>query len=413
KVGEEKAEEKIRRFRVSKPLRIDDVLIEPLERGLAVYRNGHIEVSEEYVHGPDVFVRDPWLDGVVTHPPEPMNIEPKTLWDMTRKYVEEYVYLEGPRLYDVLTAFIGWSYFHDRNNVTPYLYISGPYGSGKTRLLEVLKMLCYRSVLSSIARGPSLFRLIERLGSLTLLIDESQTRDRDVSDLLRVGYRRGNIIIRVERVNDKLRPEKFETFCLKAFASVEEPGEDIKQRSIVINMIRNLKPVGKKLDEDLARKIRGGWLFQRLMNNIDVAGNEYTSKYQDFRVEEICSPLMAVALKFNPDAAEAMKEYFEDLEDARAAEIRSSLEAEIIEYLLKKMQKDHGELGCSFVSVSDLVEGLNNRYSDRRIGRCMSRLGFKKKRDKTLGRGYEIDLNLLTKLGKIYQVEPPEGAITI
>ncbi|MEM0451507.1 MAG: bifunctional DNA primase/polymerase [Nitrososphaerota archaeon] len=406
-IGKESAE-KIKKAKVSKPIKIDGVLIEPVECGLAVYRDGHIEIRETYEHGGHILVKDPWLDGVVVLPPEPINIEPKTLWEMTRKYVEKYVYLEDPRLYDVLTAFIGWSYFYDQNNVTCYLYINGPYGSGKTRLLEVLRMLCYRGVLSSIARGPSLFRLIERLGSLTLLIDESMIRDKDVSDLLRVGYRRGNVIIRAEKENDGFELRKFETYCLKAFASVEEPSEDIKQRSLTINMIKNLRPVGKKLDENMARGIRGGWLYQRLTNKIEVTGNEYASRYQDARIEEICSPLMAIALRFNPEAAEAIKGYFEDLEEARAAEIRATLEAEIIEYLLKR---DYDESGCTFVSVSDLVMAFNNRYSDRKIGRAMSRLGFKKRRDKVLGRGYEIDRNLLRKLAVIYRVEPPEGAI--
>ncbi|MEM2690123.1 MAG: bifunctional DNA primase/polymerase [Nitrososphaerota archaeon] len=400
------AAEKPRKIKVSKPLRIGDALIEPLECGLVVCRNGCIEVRETYEHEGHILVKDPWLDGVVRLPPEPMNIEPKALWNMTRRYIEEYVYLEDLRLYDVLTAFIGWSYFYDQNSVTCYLYINGPYGSGKTRLLEVLRMLCYRGVLSSIARGPSLFRLIERLGSLTLLIDESMIRDKDVSDLLRVGYRRGNVIIRAEKENDGFELRKFETYCLKAFASVEEPSEDIKQRSLTINMIKNLRPVGKKLDENMARGIRGGWLYQRLTNKIEVTGNEYASRYQDARFEEICSPLMAIALRFNPEAAEAIKGYFEELEETRAAEIRATLEAEIIEYLLKR---DYDESGCTFVSVSDLVTAFNNRYSDRKIGRAMSRLGFKKRRDKTLGRGYEIDRNLLRKLAIIYRIEAPSG----
>jgi len=41
----------------------------------------------------------------------------------------------------------------------------------------------------------------------------------------------------------------------------------------------------------------------------------------------------------------------------------------------------------------------------------MSRLGFKKRRDKILGRGYEVDRELLRKLAVIYRVEPPEITI--
>ncbi|MEM0506715.1 MAG: bifunctional DNA primase/polymerase, partial [Thermosphaera sp.] len=242
---EREAGKRPRRVRVSAPLEIDGMLIEPVDCGLAVCKNGRTEVCESFEYEGRTFEKDSWVDGVVTLPPEPINIEPKTLWEMTRKYIEEYVYLGDSKLYDVLTGFVGWSYFYDGESVTPYLYINGPYGSGKTRLLEVLKMLCYRSVLSSIARGPSLFRLIERLRSLTLLIDEGMIRDKDVSDLLRVGYRRGNVVIRVERESDKFVLRKFETYCLKGFASLEEPSEDIKQRSVTINMIRNLRPVGK------------------------------------------------------------------------------------------------------------------------------------------------------------------------
>ncbi|MEM2293462.1 MAG: bifunctional DNA primase/polymerase [Nitrososphaerota archaeon] len=398
---EHEATEKNKKIKLSKPIKIDDVLIEPVECGLVVCKNGHIEIFDTYEYENHVLVKDPWLDGVVVLPPEPIDIDQKELWEATRDFIKRYVYLQDERLYDVVVSFIAWTYFYDRNSWTPYLFIHGPYGSGKTRLLEVLHHLCYRAVLSSIARGPSLFRTIEKLDSLTLLIDEVRIRDLDVLDVLKTGYRRGNIILRADKSGDGITLRKFQTYCVKVFASTNEPTQDLKDRSIIIKMIKTLTPLEKKIDEELARKIRGGWLGLRLRNELVVTGEEYRSIYSDARLEEILSPLLAITMKFNQDAEKVLLEYFRELEEIKASEVRNTPEAEVLEAIRSLIEK--GEK--NFIEVREIAEALGNSISNEKVGRIMSRLGFRRIRVKKT-RGYVLDMSLLERLMKVYLLNP-------
>ncbi|MEM4602087.1 MAG: bifunctional DNA primase/polymerase, partial [Desulfurococcaceae archaeon] len=356
--GEEKREERARKKKVSGPIVLEDagVWIEPIEEGLLVIRGDGYEVCEEFDYGGVKYVKDGWIDGVVVLPPKPEEINSVDLWNMTKEFLETYLWFEDERFYDLLVCCVAWSYFYDRNPWTFYVFISGPYGSGKTRLLETLRLLCYRSVLSSIARGPSLYRLIERLSSLTLLIDEVRTKDPDIVDLLRVGYRDNNLIVRTHREKEGLR--KFRTYCFKVFANVDEPAQDVRERSIRIRMVKSLAPLPKKLDEDLARRIRAGWMYQRITKNVVVSGDEYKSEFNDNRVEELFSPIICMAKYFNPNVVEKIKQLLREFENERDEELRDTLESEIVEELLKLVEKEPER---DFVSVGELVTLLGNQ----------------------------------------------------
>ncbi|MEM4004672.1 MAG: bifunctional DNA primase/polymerase [Desulfurococcaceae archaeon] len=405
KIDEEtKKEEKARKKKVSGPLVLEDagVWIEPIEEGLLVIRGDGYEVCEEFDYGGVKYVKDGWIDGVVVLPPKPEEINSVDLWNMTKEFLETYLWFEDERFYDLLVCCVAWSYFYDRNPWTFYVFISGPYGSGKTRLLETLRLLCYRSVLSSIARGPSLYRLIERLSSLTLLIDEVRTKDPDIVDLLRVGYRNNNLIVRTHREKEGLR--KFRTYCFKVFANVDEPTQDVRERSIRIRMVKSLAPLPKKLDEDLARRIRAGWMYQRITKNVVVSGDEYKSEFNDNRVEELFSPIICMAKYFNPNVVEKIKQLLREFENERDEELRDTLESEIVEELLKLVEKEPER---DFVSVGELVTLLGNQYSNQKIGRCMARLGFMRVRRGSLReRGYILEKSKILKLGHIYRVKP-------
>jgi len=405
KIDEEtKKEEKARKKKVSGPLVLEDagVWVEPIEEGLLVIRGDGCEVCEEFDYGGVKYVKDGWIDGVVVLPPKPEEIDSVDLWNMTREFLETYLWFEDERFYDLLVCCVAWSYFYDRNPWTFYVFISGPYGSGKTRLLETLRLLCYRSVLSSIARGPSLYRLIERLSSLTLLIDEVRTKDPDIVDLLRVGYRNNNLIVRTHREKEGLR--KFRTYCFKVFANVDEPTQDVRERSIRIRMVKSLAPLPKKLDEDLARRIRAGWMYQRITKNVVVSGDEYKSEFNDNRVEELFSPIICMAKYFNPNVVGKIKQLLREFENERDEELRDTLESEIVEELLKLVEKEPER---DFVSVGELVTLLGNQYSNQKIGRCMARLGFMRVRRGSLReRGYILEKSKILKLGHIYRVKP-------
>lgn len=392
-----KTEEKQRLVRLSAPMDLDGAHFEQIEDGLLkIDRDGQITVGEII----DNHVRDSWLNDIVVLPPAPEKVDSIELWNRVKNYIKTYVYHENEQIFDVLTSFVFWSYFADSNEWTPYLFIHGPFGTGKSRLLETLRLLTYRSLLSSIARGPSLFRTIERLGAVTLIIDEANHFSNDLRDLLRVGYRKNNYIVRADKTEHGIELHKFATYCLKFFAHVDEPSEDIKQRSVAITMTRAPSPPPKKFDLDEARRIRAGLFYYRLRSKIEVTGEEYHSIYGDSRLEEIASPLVRMAMEFNPGAVQTIKAFFEEEEKRRMTELSSSDEAILIEALLRYIE-ENGEI--TYISNATLQSLLE--WEPRKIGRLMSRLGFEKIR-KARERGYLLSLERLHRLAVLYGLEP-------
>ena len=71
----------------------------------------------------------------------------------------------------IVAAFVLASWFPDCFEAAPYLFIVGPLGSGKTKLLKLLRCLCRRGLIVGDIRSGSLYKLIDDWNP-TLIIDE-------------------------------------------------------------------------------------------------------------------------------------------------------------------------------------------------------------------------------------------------
>jgi hypothetical protein len=140
---------------------------------------------------------------------------------------------------------------------TPYLHItSAEVNSGKSRVLELLDLLCRKTIRTSSISLAATFRAIDKLKP-TLLLDEVDNllADRmargELLGILNDGYRRGGKAIRMGGKN-YTEVEEFEVFCPKAFAGLRElPTVALKSRCLRLEV----KP--RKLDEP-----GGGFIFE-------------------------------------------------------------------------------------------------------------------------------------------------------
>ena len=126
----------------------------------------------------------------------------------------------------------------------PYLRLTGPKGSGKSRVLELLEQLVYRPMPTSSASAPTLFRRLHSEGGV-ILLDEAESLRRtndpgaqDVANVFLSGYRKGGSADRLEKVGDGFQPVSFSTFGLKALASIGEIPDALESRCIPIRMFR-------------------------------------------------------------------------------------------------------------------------------------------------------------------------------
>jgi len=344
-------------------------------------------------------------------PDAPQNVGPDPmLWHDTKQFIEAYFDHLDPRVYELMVATVGWSYFYrDVKASTPYILFLGPWRSGKTRALEVLESLSYKAVKVVDPSEASLFRSIESFKP-TLLIDESQIIDQNVRAVMASGYRFGSKVMRViDPEADGFDGIKFyDTFSFIVYASREEPPSDILSRSIVVHCERNTRPTLKRIDEARALELRTRWLAQKLYHfgKIRITFEEFQS--EDARLQELFSPLIVMAQSFGDDkAVESIESYGRKVERELRDYESATPEAELVEAIVRIIEEREGD-APEVVLTSEILERLNNgEWTAQRIGRRMAALGFRRFHGADGKRGYVVDLDLLERLKLRYALSQP------
>lgn len=167
---------------------------------------------------------------------------PETLLDRIEAFIDEYVYL-GPTQRAAVALWVIHTWAFAAAHATPYLFITAPEkGSGKTRLLEILRLLVPRPWYVVRPSEAVLFRKVSA-DRPTLLFDEIDTvfggriEREDLRALLDAGHRPGATVPRC--VGADFRVQDFEVYCPKALAGIGEALPDtVRDRSIRIAMQR-------------------------------------------------------------------------------------------------------------------------------------------------------------------------------
>jgi hypothetical protein len=164
------------------------------------------------------------------------------------------------------------TYLYVAWDAVPYLFVTGPAGSGKTRVFELLSRLCFRPLLSSNLSAPALFRTLHDRGG-TLLLDEAERLSEggdDVAELrsiLLAGYKRGGRASRLESAGDNYQMSEFQVYGPKAIACINTIPPALASRCIPVQMFRSPPGSAKprqRIDRDPAR-------WQRLRDGLHAA----------------------------------------------------------------------------------------------------------------------------------------------
>ena len=190
----------------------------------------------------------------------------------TEAFLRRYIVFANRHQATAVTLWVGHTWFYDRFDITPYLAIqSAERRSGKTRLLECLRLLVREPMPVAGASLAALFRVVNDRHP-TLLMDEAdaifQRRNSDTAEdlrgLLNNGYRRGTPYLRVVGEGKKMRVEQFDVFCPKAVASIGQLPDTVQDRAIVVQLTRRarsetLEPFRFRTAEREALPIREWW----------------------------------------------------------------------------------------------------------------------------------------------------------
>jgi hypothetical protein len=170
-------------------------------------------------------------------------------------------FIEADReLMVLLASVILCSWFPDCFEAVPYVWIVGPLGSAKTKLLRLLSCMCRRALLVGDVRAGSLYALTDRFNP-TLLIDEldfdNSSRSADILRLLRTGTVAGVPAGR----NGKL----LSTYGVKIIASREVPRDaPLLSRCVIVSMLPTRNET-LPLDDVSIRKIAHRFQPEMLM----------------------------------------------------------------------------------------------------------------------------------------------------
>ena len=222
-----------------------------------------------------------------------------------------------------LVATHAWQEF----DAFPYLVVtSATKRSGKTRLLELMSFVASNSRLIADISPAALYRTIDAERP-TLLVDEAEMLSSAKSEyrsLLNTGYRRGQTV--------KRHDGDFETYCPKAFALIGDVHDTLRDRSIVIEMMRG-EPTRRFVYATANEE--GAALREMVSAAVTSRAREITEALPRFeglrwlindRDEEIWTPLFVLCRLLCPERLSELSRAAADMSAAKTAKPRRHVE---------------------------------------------------------------------------------------
>ena len=381
-------------------------------------------------------VRPPALDdmvreGVVLLPSKgtPVSAADQTcLVDKLIRFIHRY--LDIPPFWEKMVAhYILMTWVYDRFTAVPYLRLLSEHGTGKSRFLQVVGALCYKSIIcgGSISVS-SVFRLTDQWRG-TLALDECDFNHSsewaEIIRLLNCGYMAGLPAVRAESVGRSFMPRAFYVFGPKILA-----GRHRFEDSALESRCLTYTPEERKLRDDIPRQLPEGFWGEALelrnqllgwrFENLDALQvDESALLHLDPRLTQIGTTLHNVSNDemFRSEYLRFLSEF--GREDR--AERPQSVIVEAIRDLSSELETDP-ELSAQlkihvpdFLTVKAVTERANaliqdrggNQIGPKRVGGIIRSLGFKTQRARD-GYRFSPDAKRIEALVEKYVPISPE-----
>lgn len=175
--------------------------------------------------------------------------------DRIADWIGMHLALPSEHCLPVITLWAAHTHVVELFYVTPRLVLSSAEpGSGKTRVLELLNLLCRKPEMILSPTTAAIFRMLAD-GPITLLFDEVDAvfstksgggNNEDLRGLLNSGYKRGNTIPRCVGDAAKMAVTKFPVYSPVALAGIAgHMPATILTRAVIIHMRR--RPIGVRV----------------------------------------------------------------------------------------------------------------------------------------------------------------------
>lgn len=151
----------------------------------------------------------------------------------------------GPGTVATLALFVILTYCYPAWPATPYLFVGGTLGSGKTRVLDLVELVAFRPMASSSISASAMFRDLDAHGGVVLYDEAEQLRSKgqEIGELLPMflaGYKRGKKVRRSEPgpKGKGWVAKSFDVYGPKVLACIAGLPAPLASRCIPITMFR-------------------------------------------------------------------------------------------------------------------------------------------------------------------------------
>jgi len=252
-------------------------------------------------------------------PPSLVSNPVEAIEKMLRKYcvLPRHAYL-------AVSLWVVATYLSSKFRAIPYVALLSPVKRcGKSRVLEVLLLLCFKPF-SAIAPSPaSLFRSIDQ--AQTLLLDEMEMLkpSKNASDtqqaliaILNAGYKRGATVPRCEGMGREIKVVHWPVYGPKAFATTMRLPSTLVDRCIVLSMQRRTPDQEISRFRQACADREGKDIRDQIIGWVESFNEVVASLYDSLpdleflndRDAEIWSPLFAVCAAVCPDLSGQLRD---------------------------------------------------------------------------------------------------------
>jgi hypothetical protein len=238
-------------------------------------------------------------------------VELANVLDSISEFLQRYVVFSSPAQPTAIALWVAHAWALDAFDYTPYLRVDSPEKQcGKSRVLDCVEPITPKAWRTISPSEAVLFREIDR-DRPTLLLDETDTlfcngkddRAESLRALLNAGFERKARVPRCVGQGSSFAVQHFAVFCAKAFAGIGSLPDTIRDRCILIRLVRksrdeSVERFRKREAEAVAAPISAALeAWAKCKENIAalrVSRPIIPGELSD-RQADICEPLLAIA----------------------------------------------------------------------------------------------------------------------
>lgn len=333
----------------------------------------------------------------------------ESVFEDLKSLIADYFVCQDP-FYDVAAAYVMMTYRYNdaRFEAIPYIRITSPSGSGKTRFCRVMKELCYRSIMVTAMRPVHLYRILSHLkGGVTMVFEEFNLRDssedaREFVNMMNAGNQRGAYVPRMSGRNFE-EIDFLPLFSPKVITTIDDlTNEGLLRRSLSTSTEGLTVPDSKwyvslplefyQRAAEMRERLLG-WRFSKYDYGTPIVPNEWREGVSKGIWQNVY-PLIAMVPESMPEAVRRILSVSGHQQEILDFGRQTSGEAELAESIVYIATSDpslRGKAWMSMVLQDMLDHDPKSRWTRREALKLLKQSGFDVKRGKRMSQGAYVN----------------------